>query len=132
MSVIFFSTIDYIAYFLTNVQAGYNKYFLTVSDSFLLSQNLLSVIKRTATFLNVTLETADETKLVDFLQYDKVPSRSGDEEGSESGNDKLNLANLGKAGSWRSSMTPALAEKFDKWTKEKLAGTDFSNVFMII
>ncbi|XP_046664556.1 cytosolic sulfotransferase 13-like [Homalodisca vitripennis] len=43
---------------------------------------------------------------------------------------RLNLQSLGKVGSWRQSMTPVCAERFDKWTKKKLAGTDFTNAFM--
>ncbi|XP_054263438.1 luciferin sulfotransferase-like isoform X2 [Macrosteles quadrilineatus] len=94
-----------------------------------ITQSLLSVIKRTSSFLGVSLESADEIKVVEFLQNKKLPPKPGDE---DSGNDESTLANLGDAGCWRTTMTPSLAEKFDRWTKEKLAGTDFSNVFMII
>uniref|UniRef100_A0A1B6KYA6 Sulfotransferase domain-containing protein n=1 Tax=Graphocephala atropunctata TaxID=36148 RepID=A0A1B6KYA6_9HEMI len=104
-----------------------------------MTQNLPAVIKRTAAFLGVTLESGAETKLLDHLQYDRPKNKDEKKEGVGVGEgegaeveDRLNLLSLGKAGCWRQSMTPACAEKFDKWTKEKLAGTDFSNVFMII
>jgi hypothetical protein len=92
-----------------------------------LLQSLHSVVRRAATFLSTPLEPPDESHLVEFLQHDKLPARSGDEDG-----EPRDLSTLGTAGSWRTAMTPSLAEKFDRWTKEKLAGTDFSNVFMII
>lgn len=77
----------------------------------------------------------DESKVDDSLNQNDAE----DEGGELSPVIKVNPAakkpphkEQGGAGGWRANMTPLNAEKFDKWTKEKLAGTDFSNVLMII
>uniref|UniRef100_A0A1B6JWK9 Sulfotransferase domain-containing protein n=1 Tax=Homalodisca liturata TaxID=320908 RepID=A0A1B6JWK9_9HEMI len=106
-----------------------NVLFITFEE---MSQNLPAVIKRTAAFLGTSVESEAEAKLLDHLQYERAKNKEEKKEGEEEVEDRLNLVSLGKAGCWRQSMTPSCAEKFDKWTKEKLAGTDFSNVFMII
>lgn len=94
-------------------------------------------------FLDEALSSEAEATLIKYLQQndEKLEDsfQPNNEEESSHEPTKLRTTGVkppytetGGAGSWRANMTPSCAEKFDKWTKEKLAGTDFSNIFMII
>lgn len=107
-------------------------------------QNLSSSLKKLSTFLGVALSADVESTLIKHLQKDesKVDDSLNQNDAEDEGGELSPVINpaankpphkeQGGAGGWRANMTPLSAEKFDKWTKEKLAGTDFSNVFMII
>lgn len=112
-------------------------------------QNLSSYLKKLSAFLGVALNAEAESILIKHLQKDERKAddsldKNNEEDSTIAGGElspviKANPSaekpphkELGGAGGWRATMTPLCAEKFDKWTKEKLAGTDFSNVFMII
>lgn len=101
-------------------------------------QDLLSVIRRAGAFLGITVTEENGKKLVDHLsfenmknvwakQVDKFEGLTEDERERAS-----KFFRQGEVEAWRSVMSPDMAEKFDRWTKEKLAGTDFSIVPMII
>lgn len=119
------------------------EYFLSYIFIF---QNLSSSLEKLSTFLGVALSADVESTLIKHLQKDesKVDDSLNQNDADDKGGElspviKVNPAankpphkEQGGAGGWRANMTPLSAEKFDKWTKEKLAGTDFSNVFMII
>lgn len=87
-------------------------------------------MKRVVEFLGLDVDQQSQTSILKHLGYQspQSPPPGGERDaGNGQGSFRLN-----KAGLWRSTMTRTFVEKFDRWTKEKLAGTDFSNVFMII
>lgn len=112
-----------------------NILFITYEE---MSKDLLSVVRRAAEFLGVSLSEENAKQLMDHLAFDNMKSlrtKQLNENDSLTEQEKekaLKFYRQGVVDSWRSVMSPDMAEKFDRWTKEKLAGTDFSIVTMII
>lgn len=112
-----------------------NILFITYEE---MSKDLLSVVRRAAEFLGVTLSEENAKQLVEHLSFDNMKSlRAKQLEQNESLTEEekektLKFYRQGDVEVWRAAMSPDLSEKFDRWTKEKLAGTDFSIVPMII
>ena len=101
-------------------------------------QDLLSVIRRAGEFLGVTVTEENAQKLVEHLSFENMKSLLAKQldkiEGltEEEKERTLKLYRQGNVEAWRTALSPDMAEKFDRWTKEKLAGTEFSIVSMII
>lgn len=87
--------------------------------------------------MDVAITGDTEKKLLEHLSFEKMKENRMatllDEGTSQEELDKdVKLFRQGEEGSWRKVLTPDYAEKFDNWTKEKLACTDFSVVSMFI
>jgi hypothetical protein len=85
----------------------------------------MSVVKKTAKFLEVDHEEDTLKKLVDHLSFNNMkenPSVNYRED--LKGRNKPNAMFLreGRNGAWREHLSPELAARFDLWTRENLKG----------
>ncbi|KAJ9573814.1 hypothetical protein L9F63_008796, partial [Diploptera punctata] len=99
-----------------------------------MKKDLPGVIKKTAKFLGRSLNSEQMDQLCEYLSFEsmrKNPAVSHDEfrnifetkEGIK--NEIQPFIRKGQVGGWKSELTPELAKKIDKWTEERLEGTDY-------
>ncbi|PSN52264.1 hypothetical protein C0J52_08333 [Blattella germanica] len=95
--------------------------------------NLPAVVERTANFLNRPINPDELHQLCNHISFGnmrKNPMINIEAEMFKIDRGKVEgkvepFIRKGQVGGWRSDITPQLAEKIDKWTVEKLKGTDY-------
>lgn len=96
-------------------------------------KDLPAVVKRVAKFLNRSINSEQLKQLCNHLSFDSMknnPAVTLESETALFDNSHLEenvqpFIRKGQVGGWKSEFTPELAEKIDKWTAEKLKGTDY-------
>lgn len=105
--------------------------YLSFSKYLNLFQDLTSVIKRTAKFLNKELTPEQVEILRKHLSFESMknnPAVNYEEVIEINRKYKFietegNFMRSGQVGEWKQKMTPEWVEKFDKWSQAKLEGT---------
>ncbi|XP_069678908.1 luciferin sulfotransferase-like isoform X2 [Periplaneta americana] len=98
-----------------------------------MKKDLAGVILRTAKFLNCTLDSDQLKDLCEHLSFESMRNNpcvvNQDDLNLRKHRDVIGdvqpLIRKGKVGGWKEDMTPYLANEMDRWTMEKLKGTDF-------
>lgn len=95
---------------------------------------MTSVIKETASFLNKELTPEQVELLRKHLSFESMknnPAVNYEDVIEINRKYKLiqtegNFMRSGQVGEWKQKMTPEWVEKFDKWSKNKLQGTELT------
>lgn len=99
-----------------------------------MKKDLKSVIRRTAEFMGITVNEADEKPLLEHLSFasmKKNPSVNFEEmiRDMNKSPDENGFIRTGEAGVWKKELSPEMSRKFDAWTERKLANSDFPKPF---
>lgn len=98
-----------------------------------MKKDLPGVVQRTAKFLNRSLDSRQLEELCEHLSFEsmkKNPSTNLEEQLSRESRPKIEgkvepFMRKGQVGNWKAELTMEDAEKIDKWTEEKLKGSDY-------
>ncbi|KAJ9573815.1 hypothetical protein L9F63_008797 [Diploptera punctata] len=105
-----------------------------------MKKDLPGVVKRTADFLGRSLTSEQLENLCEHLSFKSMKDNKAvsheDEMHHREEKQAVQLKGKvypfmrkGEVGSWKSDLSPEVAEKVDNWTKEKLTGTDYPITF---
>ncbi|XKL64943.1 hypothetical protein PGB90_005029 [Kerria lacca] len=106
-----------------------NILFLTYEQ---MTQDLVSVIYKTAKYLGTTITEEQTQKLAQHLDYKNMKKNNSVNQKKQllkfkvvSQPEDVNFIRKGISGQWKESMSQELIIKFDEWTKKYLLETDF-------
>ncbi|XP_065201615.1 luciferin sulfotransferase-like isoform X2 [Planococcus citri] len=98
-----------------------------------MKEDLVSVVHKVADYLGTSLTSEQAKKLTQHLDYNSMKHNAAVNQEKQLTAFKIvekpedaNFIRKGCSGQWKEKMTPEMIVRFDNWSKQYIAGTDFN------